>query len=941
MMVAAARRETRNRAIMLDTAARTVAAGGVPDAEKLPAAAAAAVVGGDSVHAVTPATAEVSVDPITAIVQQVQAVISGIVEAVAQFVNQVVTVVNQIVTAIVNIFVPVAPVNSAPTATNPTVGIPDSVTGAVTGVVSATDTDGDILTYSAPASTSKGSIAIDSSTGAFTYAPTVSARENAAKVGATDADKADSFVVTVTDGRGGSTDVSVAVVISPLATAPTNSAPTAGASTVGVPDAITGVVTGKVNASDPDGDSLTFSAPASTSKGGAVIDVATGEFTYTPSLSARENAAKVGATDADKSDSFTVTVADGKGGSVAVVIAVAISPLAATPANSAPVAGTVTVSVPDAMTGVVTGKINASDTDGDPLTYTVPVSTGKGAVGIDVVTGVFTYTPTVAARQNAAKVGATDADKSDTFTVTVSDGQGGSTTALVTVAVAPVVVTPGNNSPVAGTVTVGLPDPSTGVAVGQINATDPDGDTLAYSGTQTTSKGEVVVEADGSFTYTPSPTARHNAARDGAGAADLADAFTLTVSDGKGGSTAVPVTVSIAPVNVTPVAGEVSISPANTETGVLSGVITAIDADGDALTYSGSATTSRGVVVVNADGSFTYTPNDAARDNLGTVVLPRQAFIGPDYARAYVFENSVVNQAWLATVSVIDIASNVVTQTIPFNMAVQGMGISPDGAHTFLVNNTSDVLAVDLDTGTVIATISTPNYPYDFAFSPDSSRAYVRTNSGIVAIDTATNDIVATISSPNPFNLVVSPDGARVYGASNDGLLVFDTASNTLATIIPTGAVGRVALSSDGSRAYGMGDASVVVVDTATDTIIRTIPARITSGGMAADDTYVYVTVSDPISRWIAVSMIDPATGDVIAIADLPDGMYAYNLTVRPGGLRGVYASTDSTGTGESAVVFIPFDQPAIQARTDTFTVTISDGHGGSVPVPISVPIVP
>lgn len=45
------------------------------------------------------------VDPIAAIIQQVQAVISGIVEAVTQVINQVVTVVNQFVTAIVSIFV--------------------------------------------------------------------------------------------------------------------------------------------------------------------------------------------------------------------------------------------------------------------------------------------------------------------------------------------------------------------------------------------------------------------------------------------------------------------------------------------------------------------------------------------------------------------------------------------------------------------------------------------------------------------------------------------------------------------------------------------------------------------------------------------------------------------------------------------------------------------
>jgi len=169
----------------------------------------------DSPQTLAPVAAEVAVDPITAIIQQVQAVITQIVGVINQVVTQVVAFVNQVVTAIVSIFVPVGPVNTAPTGTTPTVGTPDPASGSITGTVSATDKDGDTLTYSAPATTSKGSVVIDASTGAFTYMPTVAARENAAKAGATAADKSDTFTVTVTDGYGGSTTVAVPVSISP------------------------------------------------------------------------------------------------------------------------------------------------------------------------------------------------------------------------------------------------------------------------------------------------------------------------------------------------------------------------------------------------------------------------------------------------------------------------------------------------------------------------------------------------------------------------------------------------------------------------------------------------------------------------------------------------------------------------------------------------------
>jgi hypothetical protein len=45
---------------------------------------------------------------------------------------------------------------------------------------------------------------------------------------------------------------------------------------------------------------------------------------------------------------------------------------------------------------------------------------------VDTTRMFFTYTPTAAARQAAVSPGATPSDKTDTFTVVVSDGFGGS-----------------------------------------------------------------------------------------------------------------------------------------------------------------------------------------------------------------------------------------------------------------------------------------------------------------------------------------------------------------------------------------------------------------------------------------------------------------------------------------------------------------------------------
>ena len=77
------------------------------------------------------------------------------------------------------------------------------------------------MTYSAPASTAKGAIIINASTGAFTYTPTVAARNTAAAPGATAADRADAFTVTVVDGRGGTASTAVTVAVSPTPDAST------------------------------------------------------------------------------------------------------------------------------------------------------------------------------------------------------------------------------------------------------------------------------------------------------------------------------------------------------------------------------------------------------------------------------------------------------------------------------------------------------------------------------------------------------------------------------------------------------------------------------------------------------------------------------------------------------------------------------------------------
>ncbi len=167
-----------------------------------------------------------------------------------------------------------------------------------------------------------------------------------------------------------------------------------------------------------------------------------------------------------------------------------------------------------------------------------------------------------------------------------------------------VTVTPTNDAPVAdsdshtvdedGTLSV---DAAQGVLANDI---DLDGDTLSASLTQDAEHGHVALNADGSFTYTPEANFSGT------------DTFTYQVSDGQGGQATATAMVTVTPTNDAPVAD--SDSHTVDEDGTLSvdaaqGVLANdTDLDGDTLSASLIQDAEHGHVALNADGSFTYTP---------------------------------------------------------------------------------------------------------------------------------------------------------------------------------------------------------------------------------------------------------------------------------------------------------------------------------------------
>jgi VCBS repeat-containing protein len=224
----------------------------------------------------------------------------------------------------------------------------------------------------------------------------------------------------------------------------------------------------------------------------------------------------------------------------------------------------VDVASPAKLTGAVKAKVHVDAPADSRVTFSV-ANPAKGSASINA-DGVLTYRPRAAARHRAARDGAPTADRVDVIRITVIDPSGQRASKRVRIP-----VLGANQEPVVSSVVVGLPDPQTGVVKGRVTATDADGDALVYrlvsdrsesSGRMTsdidgvrvrslqgevfdlpyatapTSQGSVSLQADGAFTYTPVATGASSSSAS-------TDSFTVTVTDGYGGSTSIPVSVPI------------------------------------------------------------------------------------------------------------------------------------------------------------------------------------------------------------------------------------------------------------------------------------------------------------------------------------------------------------------------------------------------------------
>jgi VCBS repeat-containing protein len=735
----------------------------------------------------------------------------------------------------------VAAVNDAPTTSGGTASGTED--GSVTGQLAATDVDGDALTFGlaqngAPAN---GTVTVNPD-GSYTYTP-------AANFNGTD-----SFTYTVSDGNGGVATGSISVTVDPTNDAPT----TSGASLAGQED---GTIAGQVTGHDVDGDALTF-AVAGAPANGTVTMNPDGSFSYTP------------ATNFNGTDSFTYTVADGNGGTTTGTVSVNVAAV-----NDAPTTAGGTADVTE--DGSVSGQLAATDVDGDALTFGLAPN-GAPTNGTVTVNpdGSYTYTP------------AANFNGTDSFTYTVSDGQGGVTTGSISVTVDPT-----NDAPTTSSATVaGQED---GTIAGQVTGHDADGDALSFAVDGAPSSGTVTMNPDGSFSYTPA--ANFNGT----------DSFTYTVSDGNGGTTTGTVSVNVAAVNDAPIASNSAVP--GVEDNAVIGQISAADVDGDALTFglAPNGAPTNGTVTVNPDGSYTYTP--AANFN-GTDSFTYTVSDG---------QGGTTTGSISVTVDPANDAPTTSGATLTGQedgtIAGQVTGHDVDGdALTFTVDGAPANGTVTMNPDGSFSYTPAANFNGTDSFTYTVSDGNGGTTTGTVSVNVAAvND--APTTSGGAAN--VAEDGSvtgQLSGTDVDGdTIMFGLAENG------GPAHGAVTINPDGSYSYtpnpdfvGTDSFTYSVSDGNGGTTLGTISVTVTNTNDAP--TTSSATVAGQEDGTIAGQVIGhDADGDALTFA--VDGAPANGtVTMNPDGSFSYTPAANFNGT-------------------DSFTYTVSDGNGGTTTGTVSV----
>ncbi len=654
----------------------------------------------------------------------------------------------------------------------------------------------------------------------------------------------DTFTYTLTDGIGTSAPATATITINPLPTAQDLFYHMYAGNTQAISLLTGDTGTGTLSATNigtPDDGTLTN------------INLTAGTCTYTPDM---------GYTGPD---SFTYCVTDGIGVSAqaTVTISVTATPVAVDQSYTVVDGNTLTVPAP----GILTNDQGADLTVAGNTT----TADGKLSVGTD---GSFTYTP------QANFCGP------DSFTYTVTDGYttSNSATVYITVYSVPVAVNDTYNDIGGGKLSI----PAKGVLANDTNA-----DNGTLTATLCTgpgcgpNDGQVTLNADGSFVYTP------NANFWGT------DSFTYTASDAH--ATSQPATVTI---NVYSVPVAVNDTYNDIGGGKLSipakGVL-ANDTNADNGTLTATLCTGPGCgpndgqVTLNADGSFTYTPN--------------ATFWGTDSFTYTASDANATSQPATVTINVYSVP--VVVNQSYTDPNGGPLTVAAPGVLANATNADNGALTAALGTGPANGTVKL-NSDGSFTYTPNANTwgtdSFTYTASDANATSQPATVTINVYSVPVANNDNYSVNANSVLQVSAPGVLSNDTNAdkNALSAVLGTGPTdGTLKLNSDGSFTYTP------------------------NTGFWGSDSFTYTvsdanTTSQPATVTISVNPTIIAQNDNYSVA--AENVLSVNAA------QGVLANDSLIGPGSlTAVIHTSPANGSLQLNSDgSFTYTPNVGFSGT-----------
>uniref|UniRef100_UPI002495836B Ig-like domain-containing protein n=1 Tax=Cellulophaga baltica TaxID=76594 RepID=UPI002495836B len=338
-------------------------------------------------------------------------------------------------------------------------------------------------------------------------------------------------------------------------------------------------------------------------------------------------------------DQLTYTINDGNGGTDSGVITIAVS----APANQNPVANDFTVTVVGNSTN---NSINVaseiSDPDGNPLMVAIgsPINGAATISGTDI-----TYNPIIGFTGN------------DQLTYTINDGNGGTDSGVITIAVN----APANQNPVANDFTVNVVGNTTNNSINVASEiSDPDGNPLMVAIGSPTS-GTATISGT-TINYNPTTGFTGN------------DQVTYTINDGNGGTDSGVITISVsAPANQPPVAQNFDVD-ANANTDAMFSLIPFISDDETDITN----------LIINII-SFPYNGQAAYAGQLNIMYTPQMQWVGEDEIVYEIIDEGGLSDTGIISISVIGINQNrpVAVATSNVNSGVGPLEVQFTGSASF------------------------------------------------------------------------------------------------------------------------------------------------------------------------------------------------------------------------------------------------------------------